>query len=590
MEGLENRQLLAADAGLLNPIIDPDILAGSQPRNVGTVQAFQVVEDEFATEFGRNDSFVNAQQIPEFGTGPGDQDTIDVTGTMVLTQSPQGSILTDVDPYGADREAGDILDLAGIGSGANLTVMYGEGTDRPLGRIWFGTDINVPVDPVSGVSSYPPGSPLMDAGNAVGAQVVPTSGRYYIQVAPSTTTANYTMGMRVYRPVLEQTPIGAQQIIYLDFDGGTYPTSDIAGSGLPLGLVRFLGTVDSLDVLGIIDPAPGDEDLIIDYVVEEVEQQLESFATLGTNGDFDSTGNPGDYGVTVLNSRDHADPGRNNPLVTRVQIGSEDGTGFTDFGIAQSNDVGNFNPSELVLALIETNAAIGLTFPISPTQSALNAISQQLAATITHEIGHAVGMWHTDGGNFTETLTDEGGASLDTHAQGVGNDGIFGTVDDIVPAFIDDRFSPTEGLYFGTQRFAAGGSHALSTGTAGVTIAGTVFEDRNRDGRFSGDVGLAGVTVYADANNNGELDPTDPVDVTDSSGNYVLTVAPGGVSEIIAITPDQFVASTDESVEVTAPTSGGIGGVDFGVTQVVPDVTGFKFADTNNNVHADQHG
>ncbi len=150
--------------------------------------------------------------------------------------------------------------------------------------------------------------------------------------------------------MLEQTPIGAQQVLFLDFDGGIYPTSDFPSAGLPLGQVRILGLEDSLDILGFVNPNPGDADAVIDATLIEVEQQLHTIATNGENGDYDATGIPGQYGILVLNSRDHLDPG-DHPLVTRVIIGSEAGTGFTDFGISQTIDVGNFDPSEKVLAL-----------------------------------------------------------------------------------------------------------------------------------------------------------------------------------------------------------------------------------------------
>jgi hypothetical protein len=578
VEGLEGRRLLNAASGTpttgSGSQIDPGLFATREPRNIGTVPAFQVNEDELPGTNGSNDSFLTADVVP-LGTGAGQQDTVDVTGFMGITTSPQGVTVSDVDTYAVDLRAGDILDLAVIGAGSNITVLNSDGS------IWYGTDVNT-VTP----GQYPNSSPLMNTGNAVAAQVVPEDGRYYVTLAPSNTGGNYTLGMRVYRPVLEQTPIGTQQILYLDFDGGLYPTTVFESAGLPFGIVRFTGATEALDVLGILDPAPGDDDLLIDYVLEEVEQQLGSFATLGTNGDYDSTGAPGQYGVTVLNSRDHADPGTDNPLVTRVQIGTEVGTNFTGlYGISESIDIGNFDPSEIVLVLLEAHLAGAQQFPISPTVSLLDAIAQQMASTITHEFGHSIGMRHTDGNNNTGTLTDEGSASLDAHAQGIGNDGIFGTVDDEVPGFFDDFFSTAEGDFYGTQQFAAAGSHVLSTGTVGSVIRGTIYNDANRDGNFNGDSPLPGVIVYADANNNGRRDATDPVSLSRADGTYGFLVAPNQNYNVYAITPEQFVGSTATMVNVAAGTSG----VDFGFTRTISDVTGTKFADTNGNGFFDEN-
>lgn len=581
MEGLEARQLLAAGLGTnALPTVDPNIFAPEAPRNIGTVVAFQINEAETASEFGLNDSLVNAQLVP-LGTGPGDEDTIDVNGSMRIRFGSQGSIGTDIDTYAFDLEAGDILDLAIQGAGSNLTVFDSDG------QIWFGTDVN------TALGTYPDGSPLMNVGNAVGAQVVSESGRYYVTVAPTVTSVNYTLGMRAYRPVLEQAPIGAQQIVYLDFDGGIYPTSDFPSAGLPLGIVRIAGLQDSLALLGFTNPIiPQDVNAIIDATVNEAIEQMATLAQdgslgSGTNGDFASTGIAGEYGITILNSRDHADPGNSNPLVTRVIIGSEATTGFPPgslFGIAQSIDVGNFRPQEKVLAGLEPHAAAVAAYPISPTSNFAEAISQQLAATITHELGHSFGIFHTDGDNFTDNLMDEGSQSLIDFSQGVGNDGIFGTNDDITPYFNNDRFStsfignPGEDLFFGTERVPASLSHALSSGTVGSTLTGRAFVDANRNGNGSGDAGLSGVTVFADINLNGTMDSSEPSAVTDTSGNYAFVVAPGTFS-IVAITPAQFVATT----LTNRPGSGGQSGIDFGFYQVISDVTGTKFADTNGN-------
>ncbi|KAA5543622.1 adhesin [Roseiconus nitratireducens] len=567
MEGLETRQLLAAETGF----VDPGLFPAVQPRNIGAVQSFKLNEGELGGQFGSNDSLLSADFLP-LGTGAGQQDTIDVTGSMGFVSTPQGNIVTDVDTYAFDLRAGDILDVSVIGAGANLTVFYENG------RIWWGTDTN------TAISTYSDGSPLMTVGNAVGAQVVPEDGRYYVNLAPSFTNANYTLGLRAYRPVMEKAPIGAKQILYLDFDGGTYPSSDFFPSVvLPFGQVRLLGLPDSLDVLGFTNPLPGDADAIIDATVEKVKQEFATLGINGFNGDFDSSGIPGEYGITILNSRDHADPGDQNGLVTRVVIGSEVTQGLTDFGLAQNIDVGNFRPYEKVLVTLEAHAALAATYPRAPSASLVDAVAQQLAGTITHEAGHSFGIYHTDGTNFVENIMDEGSASLDDYLQGIGPDGVFGTADDIIPMFNDDRFAASEGLFFGVERVPASLSYALSTGTVGTTISGRVFADNNRDAKFGGDAGLAGVTVYADANNNGLLDPTDPQDVTDANGNYTLAVA-GGTCNVIAITPDQYAPTTQTVIS----TSGGASGVNFGFVQVIPDVTGTKFADTNGNGFFDE--
>ncbi len=209
-------------------------------------------------------------------------------------------------------------------------------------------------------------------------------------------------------------------------------------------------------------------------------------------------------------------------------------------------------------------------------------MAQQLASTITHEAGHSFGYWHTDGTNTVGNLADEGGQSLDDYAQGIGIDGIFGTSDDVVPAFNDDRFAASEGVYFGIERVPAALSFALSTGTRGGSITGRVFNDLNADGIGSSDSGLPGVTVYADLNDNGVQDPTDPTTVTAADGTFTLGVAPG-TFDVIALTPAQFTATTPTTLSAMVALDAVAGGLAFGFNQVIPDITGTKFADINNN-------
>ena len=217
MEGLESRQLLAFDL----PDLDPDFLQLSDPRNIGTVPSFIVNEVEL-TNSGANDVLQNAQFLP-LGTGANQEDTVDVNGSMGFTVSGT-NVSVDIDTYSFDLRGGDILDLAVLGSGSNFTVFH------PDGRVWFGTDTN------TGAIGYPAGSPLQTLGNATGAQVTPVDGRYFVQLAPSFGSVNYTLGLRTYRPTIERAPIGASQVVYLDFDGGIFSTFDFGNTaGLATG-------------------------------------------------------------------------------------------------------------------------------------------------------------------------------------------------------------------------------------------------------------------------------------------------------------------------------------------------------------------
>ena len=178
MENLEGRRLLAAGTGTgtsAGTTVDASLFAAQDPRNVGTVTAFQFIENEAAGARGANDNEVTAEVLP-LGTLASQEDTIDVIGTMGLTLNSQNQILTDLDYYAVDLRAGDILDIALTGAAGNISVLYGEGTRFP-GRFWWGTDINTAVaDPLTGEALYAKGSPLQTFGSAVGAQVIPETG------------------------------------------------------------------------------------------------------------------------------------------------------------------------------------------------------------------------------------------------------------------------------------------------------------------------------------------------------------------------------------------------------------------------------
>jgi hypothetical protein len=71
------------------------------------------------------------------------------------------------------------------------------------------------------------------------------------------------------------------------------------------------------------------------------------------------------------------------------------------------------------------------------------------------------------------------------------------------------------------------------------SIAGTVFFDRNGDGRGFRNPGnrTAGVTVYLDLNNNAALDTGEPTNVTNALGNYRFTNLIPGIYRVREVVP-----------------------------------------------------
>ncbi|MGB7344632.1 MAG: GEVED domain-containing protein [Pirellulaceae bacterium] len=579
MESLEQRQLLAAEVVSLPSVTYP---VYEQSRDIGTVQAFAYLESETNSTTGLNDTIQTANFVP-LGTGPGQQSTIDITGALPFTtvrpplSLPDGTIVpqsfsADLDYFSFDLRAGDILDIATLSAAGSYTVFH------PNGSAWYAITDN------QSIGGYPANSPLQTMGNAVYAQVVPADGRYTVAIAPNNIQSNYTVGLRVYRPAVESLPIGAQQYVYLDLDGGIYSQTVLNDfTGIPqVGVFRIPSLQESLPVLGISSQDNVAYNRLVDLTLAEVERQFAFLGTAGNAGDFDRTGIAGDYGVTILNSRDHVDPG-NHPLVTRVAVGgvASDINGPAGlFGISETIDVGNFSMDDTVFTVFDAlavSAALGV--PLSPTVSILEAAADLTALTISHELGHSFGLRHTLRANTVVSIID--GQVDDAQDLGVGNDGIYGTLDDVNVDFVNDIFDPAEGI-LGTAFVTNGLANTLVTGTAGGTVTGRVFNDVNRDGVGNNDVGIAGVTVFVDVNNDGVLSPGEASVVTGANGSFSISAAAGSKS-IVAITPDQFAPTTPTSRVTTFGSSGTSNGVSFGFVQVVPDITGTKFADLNDN-------
>jgi large repetitive protein len=566
MEGLEQRRMMAGDILLPGNVTGPSTFTG--PRNVGAVQAARFTESETFGETDGNDILSTADFVP-LGTGAGQQHTIDVTGSMAYTAFPNDPTRFDVDldTFAFDLRAGDILDIAAFGSAGTIDVSYANGSN------WFATDTPQGV-------IYPADSPLQTDGNLQIAQVVPETGRYFLTISPIDTSSVYTLGLRVYRPVSESLAIGQQQIIFLDFDGAILPNSALGGGVVP-GLQRYPSLQESLPLLGIEQGDAVALNQFIDRILEEVTFHYDNVGTKGGNGDFNRTGIPGQYGVTVLNSRDHTDPGA-HPLVTRVLVGGDSSIpGLPINGISTTLDVGNFSMDDIVLTVLDGVFAEAQSVPISTRESLLTATAVRISSTISHEAAHSFGLRHTNNTNTIGSIIDAGGSPIVTLQRlGVGPDGIFGTLDDVRIEFRDDQFDPTEGI-FGTSRVVNSLSYSLATGKVGSSVTGRVFRDINRDGSGATDAGLAGVTVFADVDGDGVQDPNEAFAVTDANGSFALSVAPGTVN-IVAIAPSNFSPTTPTRIPSNNP-----GGVQFGFSQVVNNITGTVYVDSNGNAIRD---
>ena len=427
LEGLEDRRLLAA-----LPPLPIDLASFDGPRNVGSVASLALAESEPAGTIGLNDLFSVAEEIP-LGNEPGQDNTIDLTGSLPVNQLPGNPprFQTDLDTFAFDLKAGDILDISTFGAASDFSVHYGNG------QLWFAINDDDLANPLPDqAGGYPGDSPLQITGNTAFAQVVPEDGRYYLTLSPRDTSGSYTLGLRTYRPLVESLPIGHQQFIFLDFDGGIYAETVFDTTFPPVPGRRIVETLaESLPLLGIEENDTVALNRLIDLTIAEVERQFDYIGLNGNAGDFDRTGIPGDYGITLLNSRDHADPGP-HPLVTRVFVGGDAaavGGAPGLYGQSSTLDVGNFSMDDEVFVVLDAILPGIATVGISNTVSNLEAAADLIALTVSHEAGHSFGLRHTERLNNVVSIID-GNVDI-AQDLGVGNDGIYGTLDDVQRRF-----------------------------------------------------------------------------------------------------------------------------------------------------------
>jgi uncharacterized repeat protein (TIGR01451 family) len=89
-----------------------------------------------------------------------------------------------------------------------------------------------------------------------------------------------------------------------------------------------------------------------------------------------------------------------------------------------------------------------------------------------------------------------------------------------------------------------------------ASLSGTVFDDTNENGgdQEPGEPGTPGVPVYLDLNDNGALDPGEPVTTTNANGDYSFTNLPPGTYVIRELWPDS-------TVQTTTPNNGALSAV-----------------------------
>ncbi len=127
-------------------------------------------------------------------------------------------------------------------------------------------------------------------------------------------------------------------------------------------------------------------------------------------------------------------------------------------------------------------------------------------------------------------------------------------------------------------------NRAVMCVTGEVWFEGTKFDDIDGDGvRQPWEPGLAGWTIYLDANNNGQLDTGEQSTTTDAAGMYWFVDVAPGTYPVREVQTGWFQTTAPPSpIVVSAGATGAITGVDFGNFELI-DICGTKFEDLNGN-------
>lgn len=515
-------------------------------------------------EIEPNNDIINANSIP-LGLGNGQRFDVDVVGRLGTG---------DNDYFRVSLKGGDVIGVAANGAG-DISIQDSQGIEI------YGTS------QPNGPGLIPTASPL-PRGAAVEAQaVIPRDGDYYVAIGDGASA--YRAWLRVFRPPLAtQNAVNQHQIIFLDFNGIVIDRTIF--SQTLTGVARLSPMRNSLTNWGL---SLSNENEVIDAIIAGFTKPFDGVRVAGENGDYFSTGIPGQYDFEVRNSRDHADPW-GQPNVSRVHFG---GTAaelqIGTIGIAEGIDPGNFDTTMSAVVLLDI-----LSDPANGVQSVLRApgvnyidlIGDLVGGIGAHEAGHFFGNWHTDPFNQSPQIMDSGAGGY-TNILGLGPDLRAGTADDIPVGFGTDEYFRAE-QRSGVEETGNVISWGLSSGTIPTSIRGNVWQDLNGNAlRESNEPGVPNWTVFADVDRNGLLQGREPTAITDNNGNYILYTPPGTyvISEVLRNPWEQTFPKTPVNLAgvsthtVSVSLGSRVDNINFGNKTRPNVISGYKYQDLNSN-------
>ncbi|WP_144872911.1 hypothetical protein [Microbacterium sp. 1.5R] len=377
----------------------------------------QLSEAEPTGRRGLNDSVGTAERIGEFGTSAPANNRVRMTGEL--------SQPDDTDRFAVQLRPGDVVGASVSGSADVIGVAKPDGTVRVRG-------VNA-----DSAYDYPPSSPLPRGGNSNIAYVAEEAGWYSVEVAGATTGA-YTLTLEVYRPGTEGDT-GRTQTVLLDFRGGnvdTRPLGTMLARGIPNAVLSPMSSFLPLWNIPLAEQVRLEE-AVIATVKENLQTEVQDGAL-----------NPR-VSVEVLNARTHPElVGQEN--VSQVYVaGRATESRVGGVGIAQYIDPGNFSHEDL--ALIHLSSFSGAANPanrvtlnnhLTAASDRVKFVGTALGNVISHEVGHTLGLFHTDPENDINGIIDAGD-HLAVTQYGLGPDRVGGTPDDVNMRFGVDDYLPT---------------------------------------------------------------------------------------------------------------------------------------------------